>query len=375
MRIGIEAQRIFRAKKHGMDIYALELIRHLQKIDKENEYFVFVKGGEDHCLQSADNFTIVELGGLTYADWEQISLSRAIRKYELDLLHCTSNTAPFQSACPLVITVHDIIYLEKLSVGGTLYQQLGHFYRKWVVPKVIQNARTIITVSQYERKRIAKVIPNIAENVRVTYNGLSEYFFAEATEEEKTYIKNRYQLPDQYLFYLGNPVPKKNMKNTLDAYRLYRDQVEQPLPLVMVECTSTHLKNLLQQLGAEEIEPYIHLTGYVQHRELPKLYQASTLFLYPSLRESFGIPVIEGMASKIPVITSDRSSLPEVAGGAAVLVNPIQPQSIADSIIELMGDEQLREQWKDKGTKRASEFTWTTTAQKTLQIYQQLLNS
>lgn len=372
MRIGIEAQRIFRAKKHGMDIYALELIRHLQKIDDQNQYFIFVKGGEDPCLQSKDNFTIVELGGATYADWEQISLARAAKKYRLDLLHCTSNTAPFSISCPLVLTVHDIIYLEKLSIGGTLYQQLGHFYRKWVVPKVIKKAKTVITVSQFEQDRIAKVIPEIAQNVQVTYNGLSDYFFAKATEEEKVYIKKRYQLPDRYLFYLGNPVPKKNMKNTLDAYRIYRERTEHPLPLVMVECTPAHLKNLLQQLGASDIESYIYLTGYVPHRELPKLYQASSLFLYPSLRESFGIPVIEGMASKVPVITSDRSSLPEVAGGAAVLVDPTKPQFIAEAIIELMNDELLRRQWVQKGIQRASEFTWTTTAQKTLKIYQSL---
>ena len=134
MRIGIEGQRLFRLKKHGMDMVALELIRNLQNIDKKNEYIVFVKPDEDEsCLIETPNFKIVKLEGGAYPYWEQISLPAAAKKYGCELLHCTSNTAPVHCSIPLVITLHDIIYLESWSLfrnGFTMYQRFGNLYRR-----------------------------------------------------------------------------------------------------------------------------------------------------------------------------------------------------------------------------------------------------
>ena len=153
MKIGIEAQRIFRKKKHGMDIYALELIRNLQVIDQLNEYYIFVRPGEDRCLEETDNFKIIEIKALTYADWEQIQLPLEASKLELDLLHCTSNTAPIFSPAPLYVTLHDIIYLNQSYSGGSWYQKLGHYYRKWIVPVVFKKAKKVFTVSHFEKGR------------------------------------------------------------------------------------------------------------------------------------------------------------------------------------------------------------------------------
>ena len=158
MIIGIEAQRIFRTKKHGMDMVALELIRNLQRIDQKNEYVIFVKPDEDRqVIKESANFRIVELGGGPYPIWEQIALPRAAKKMGCDILHCTSNTAPVFSRVPLVITLHDIIYLESISLlkkGGTWYQKLGNMYRRWVVPPVVKKAKKVITVSHFEKDRI-----------------------------------------------------------------------------------------------------------------------------------------------------------------------------------------------------------------------------
>jgi len=122
MKIGIEAQRIFRPKKHGMDIYALELIRAIQQLDTQNEYVVFVKPDKDVCLQSSQNLKVVEVKGKTYIDWEQISLPKAIEQENIDLMHFTSNTASVNIKCPFILTLHDIIYLEKFFSKGSLYQ-------------------------------------------------------------------------------------------------------------------------------------------------------------------------------------------------------------------------------------------------------------
>ena len=152
MKIAIEAQRIFRTNKHGMDFVALESIRELQKIDHENEYFIFVTPGEDRCLEESENVHIIELKCPTYPLWEQVALPRAVKKIMPDLLHCTSNTAPLQCPVPLILTLHDIIYLEKRhSSSFTWYQEMGWYYRRMVVPRVLASCEKIITVSQFER--------------------------------------------------------------------------------------------------------------------------------------------------------------------------------------------------------------------------------
>ena len=142
MIIGIEAQRIFRKNKHGMDYVVLQEIKELQQIDTENEYYVFVKPGEDHCVESSKNVHIIELHCPTYPLWEQWALPKAAKKYGIEILHCTSNTAPIWCDVPLILTLHDIIYLEprdrrlqKLS----RYQDLGRTYRRFVVPRIIMN--------------------------------------------------------------------------------------------------------------------------------------------------------------------------------------------------------------------------------------------
>ena len=138
MKIAIEAQRIFRSNKHGMDFVALESIRELQKIDKENEYYIFVRPGDDRCLKETPNMHIIEVNCPTYPLWVQIALPRAVTKIKADLLHCTSNTAPIYCPVPLVLTLHDIIFLEPRQSGNkSWYQNMGWYYRRWVVPRIL----------------------------------------------------------------------------------------------------------------------------------------------------------------------------------------------------------------------------------------------
>ena len=172
MKIAIEAQRIFRPNKHGMDFVALETIRELQKMDHENEYFIFVSPGEDRCLESSENMHIIELKCPTYPLWEQMALPRAVKRIKPDLLHCTSNTAPLHCPVPLVLTLHDIIYLEKRqSSSQSWYQEMGWHYRRLVVPRILPKCKKIITVSQFERKRILEALHLPSEQLVAVYNG------------------------------------------------------------------------------------------------------------------------------------------------------------------------------------------------------------
>ncbi len=183
MKIGIEGQRLFRSKKHGMDMVALELIRNLQQIDHENEYVIFVKPDEDdQVIKETPNFRIEKLSGGFYPKWEQIALPKAARKAGCDILHCTSNTAPVFTGIPLVVTLHDIIYMEssyiKIMQGsGSSYQKFGNIYRKMVVPRIVKSSKKIITVSHFEKNRIADFFGMKGDSrLTAVYNGVSEHF-------------------------------------------------------------------------------------------------------------------------------------------------------------------------------------------------------
>ncbi|MEQ8469756.1 MAG: glycosyltransferase family 1 protein [Marinoscillum sp.] len=368
MRIGIEAQRIFRKKKHGMDIYALELIRQLQQEDHVNEYIIFVKPGEDKCLEETANFKIVEVRGFTYADWEQISLPTVAAQYDLDVLHCTSNTAPLLTNIPLYLTVHDIIYLNQSFSGGSWYQRLGHSYRKWIVPHVFKRAMKVFTVSEFEKTKIDKQFGDSGK-VEVVYNGVAGHF-KEPTNTEIDEVRALFNLPERFIFFLGNTAPKKNMIGMLEAYGHYRNNDEHSLPLVIAESSPEDLQKMLERINRPDLARHIYLTGYVDHQHLPTLYGMAELFVYPSLRESFGIPIIEAMACGTPVITSNTSSMPEVAGDYAMLIDPTKPLELGEKMATfLKTDCHYKSFVASEGLIRASKFTWQETAKAMLQSY------
>ena len=177
MKIAIEAQRIFRKEKHGMDYVALETIRELQKIDQQNEYFILVSPGDDVCLQESANMHIVTVNWPSYPLWEQIGLPLALKKIKPDLLHCTSNTAPVYGNIPLVLTLHDIIFLEKKQgKNQSMYQRLGRFYRKIIVPQILTKCKRIITVSHFECNRISHFLHIDKQLLVAVYNGYSQHF-------------------------------------------------------------------------------------------------------------------------------------------------------------------------------------------------------
>lgn len=379
MKIGIEGQRLFRVKKHGMDMVALELIKNLQEIDHENEYFIFIKPDEDtSCLKETANFHLIELAGGPYPTWEQYALPKAALKYGCDILHCTSNTAPISTSIPLVVTLHDIIYLESVSIlkkGGTWYQKMGNMYRRYVVPKVVKKSRKIITVSHFEKNRIKGFFgfPETDQRLVAVYNGVSDYFKPIQDVAELKRVKEKYHLPDKFAFFLGNTDPKKNTKGVLKAFSDYLKSGNEPLELVMLDYEKSALNSLLSEIGDNDLIKHIHLTGYVVNTDLPAIYSQCAVFLYPSLRESFGIPMLEAMRCGCPVITSNTSSMPEVSGGAAYIIDPFKPTEITEAMIRVMTDENLRLKLINSGLVQASKFSWRAMAHEVLNIYKEIV--
>lgn len=372
MVIGIEAQRLLRPHKHGMDIVALETIRALVAYH-EHEFVVFVKPDTDRsCLPVAANMRVVELAGGPYPIWEQWALPRAVREAGVNLIHCTANTAPLRSAVPVVLTLHDIIFLEKAIVGGTAYQQFGNIYRRWNVPRVVKTADLILTVSHYERQRIIDHLQIAPERVMTVHNAVSTKFSVIEDTAQLADVQARFKLPDAFIFFLGNADPKKNVPNVLRALLLLKQRGQLTLPLVMANVLADYVDKVLEETGTTALKPDIILCGYIPNSLLPTVYNLATVFLCPSLRESFGLPILEAMACGTPVLTASTSAMPEVAGDAALLADPASPEAMAGQLNRLLTDTDLRADLRQRGLERATLFSWANTAKQLVAVYEGL---
>lgn len=373
MRIGIEAQRILRKKKHGMDMVALQLIKSLQTVAPENEYIVFVRPGDDAAvLNGLMNVKIVYVDAFTYADWEQIWLPLAILRHRIDLMHFTSNTASLFCPVPYVLTLHDVIFLENGEKSKVWYQRLGAIYRKLIVPIAARKAARVVTVSIFESGRILQYYPELESRVRVVYNAASSLFTRKNSIPSSLKLKD---LPKEFFLFLGNTDPKKNTANVIRAYIYYRQYLKGELPLVIGDYPRSHVEKILVEEGEAYLLDDIISLGYLTQYELSELYKKATAFLYPSLRESFGIPILEAMASGCPVITANTSSMPEVAEDAAIIVQPERPEDISRALKKMERENEFRSGLISKGKKRASEFNWDKSSAQYVKLYEEVYMS
>jgi glycosyltransferase involved in cell wall biosynthesis len=353
-----------------MDYVVLQEIKEIQKMDAKNEYFVFVAPGEDRCLEDSKNVHIIEIGGNFYPLWEQFTLPKAVKELNLDMLHCTSNTAPIRCKIPLILTLHDIIFLEPRDKSNkSLYQNLGWFYRRLVVPRILRKCEYIITVSNFEKNNIISKLNIPQERIRMIYNGYNEWF---RPTQDTDQVYKKYIDDLGYFFFLGNTDPKKNTERTLIAYSMYLEKSDVKRKLLMADLDKGYLDDIIERNHIENIRDFIVMPGYIVNSDLPYIYNNAFAFLYTSLRESFGIPLLEAMACGTPVITSNTSSMPEIGGKDAILVNPESPEEIAEKMLLLEKDDQYYRKQEEYGIIRAKLFSWRLTAESLLNVYDKI---
>jgi glycosyltransferase involved in cell wall biosynthesis len=362
MKIGIEAQRLFRPSKYGVEWITLELIHALQKIDRRNDYFIFVKPDEDRsCYTPASNFHIIEIPAYNSMHWEQIQLPRYMRRFRINLLHCTGNTAPVRRDIPLVLTLHDVLFMDEKAKMATRYQQLGSRYKRWIVPRIVEQSDCIITGSAVERNHILQKFPEIdARTVKVIAGGAGEVFRTGRPEPPFT---------TPYFFFLGSTDPKRNTANVLEAFAQVADEYPE-VSLVVADITRGYLEEVLAEIGRKALIRRILISEYIPRDQLPSIYRSASLFLYPSLRDSFGLPVLEAMASGVPVIAANHSVMHEITANAALLVDPSQPSAIAAAIREVYSNRTLADGLIRRGIEGAEAFSWETAARQLLDIYE-----
>lgn len=363
MKIGIEAQRIFRKKKHGMDFVALELIKNLPK-NNNQEYFVFVNAKDSEIDQSAFKHVTIINTNLPYPIWEQFWLPQQAKTLKLDVLHCTANTFPVLNSVPLLLTLHDIIFMESnplTNTNYTWYQRLGNSFRRYLVKNHLGKVDKIVTVSDFELNTMKNSLSNQAVDTKISriYNGVGEHFNNTVmNRSEKATLIEKYGIPEDFILFLGNTDPKKNTPNTLMAFAKFAE-INKTAYLLIGDLDRAYIDKCLPEDTVEEIRDRIVTLGYVDNKDLPGLLKLSRLFLYTSLRESFGIPLLEAMRCGTPVITSNTSSMPEIAADAALFVDPYKVEEIATMLNTVWSDKLLQNEMSQKGIVQSAKFNWS----------------
>jgi glycosyltransferase involved in cell wall biosynthesis len=297
------------------------------------------------------------LGGLRGHWWEQAVLPLQFRG---DVLWSPCNTGPL-AVKKQVVTLHDCAFLDHPECFTRLFAA----WYQWLLPRLVRRVAGVLTVSEFSKSRIVERLQISADRVRVIPNGVNP-LFAPTSPDIVAETRARLQLPERYILSVGSREPRKNLPRLLQAWQTIAPQ-HNDVSLVIVGAKNT---NTFRDAGIHAELPRVVQTGYLDHADLPRVYAGAELFVYPSLYEGFGLPVLEAMACGTAVLCSNSTSLPEVAGDAAKLVDPLDVAALANSMGNLLKDTVQRERLGHLGLARAKQFTWDQSASLTLAALQ-----
>jgi glycosyltransferase involved in cell wall biosynthesis len=366
--IGIDARKI---ADFGIGTYIRNLVQALGELDQENQYVLFVGLQNKETLeQLPGNFRVVIERSPSYSAREQVSLSWRLFRLRLDLYHSTHYVLPAVVPCKAIVTIHDIIHL---LYPEFLPSPVAFFYAQRMIRRSLSRGDRIIADSQNTKTDLMEYFDVDGRKIRVVYPGVAESFRHRVTQEEMHRARTEFGIERPYILFVGNPKPHKNLDNVIKAFARALEIHPFEADLVCVGDRSSIEFKIRQRASQLGLSDRLKLLGHVEDKDLPALYQGATLFLFPTLYEGFGLPVVEAMASRVPVVTSNTSALKEVAEGYAHLVNPLDVEEIAKAIAQCMADEDHRDALIKLGVRRAEDFRWSRTAEQTLDVYNSAL--
>jgi glycosyltransferase involved in cell wall biosynthesis len=366
MHIGIDAHAIG-ARQGGNETYIRNLITALAALDHQNRYTLYfsVPEAADAWRNRYANFAVRLLPPPTPLVRVPVALAYELRRRPVDVLHVQYTAPPFCPA-PLVTTIHDLAF-EHLPETFT---RRGKAQLRLTVRRTARRAAHILTVSEFSRQDIIKTYRLPPDKITVTYNGCEAQFTPLGAAHETEAIKRKFGITKEYLLAVGSLQPRKNLVRLLHAYaKLRAQQPDFQLQLVLVGRQLWLYQEILREIKQQDFAADVIVTDYVSDENLPALYRSAVALVYPSLFEGFGLPPLEAMACGTPVITSNTSSLPEVVGPAALLIDPYDEAAIAQAIWQIARDSELRRRLQQAGLTQAQQFTWHAAAEKTLAVY------
>ncbi len=368
MRIAFDARKY---RDFGIGTYIRNILGQLARMDRSTEYVLFCKPQDQEALSTlGPNFRpVVETAGL-YSIAEQVRIPMALRREHIDLFHAPHYVLPPLIQCRSVVTIHDVIHL---LFPQYLPGRLAYAYARASLWAAAKRADRILTVSETSKHDILRRFKVSAEKITVIYNAIDERFNVRPSDEQVQRVRERYQLDQQFVLYVGNIKPHKNLERLIDAFdRLRRSGFDQ-LRLLIIGDEISKYPALRRAVHRHKLHKFVRFLGFVPIETLAVLYRLAAAFVFPSLYEGFGLPPLEAMASGTPVVTSSVSSLPEVVGDAALLVDPYDPEAIAEGMRRVLTDPQLRATLCARGRARVQQYSWQQSIERVHEIYFEIL--
>jgi glycosyltransferase involved in cell wall biosynthesis len=374
MRVAIDIRPI---RDFGVGTYIRNVVRILTRLDRQNDYFVI--GGRDRVREIGpmpDNFHIVPFSAeeATYRGY--FGFREVLRHYRCDLVHIPHLlSTPLRLPCPYVITVHDVLdFMYRAENSGGL-RRIVHRY---CTQLVLNKAARILAVSQFTKKDIQRLFDIPDDRVEVVYNAIDERFGrGHASDADREFIAERYQTNYPFILYAGRISPHKNVARIIEAFSAVKAELDKEgkypdLKLIIIGDEVSRHPDLRRTVIKSGVQNDVRFLGFVPIEVLRTFYDVAKVFVFPSLYEGFGLPPLEAMAHGTPVVTSNTSSLPEVVGSGAVMVNPENVFEIMRAIHRVLVDQALREKLKQRGYEQVQRFSWEDSVQRILRVYREV---
>ncbi len=369
MKIGIDC-RFVGPEGTGLGKYTEKLVLNLVKIDKRNTYILFLrKNNWDYLRVSAKNIKRVIADVPWYSFAEQLKLLKIFSRENLDILHVPHFNVPLIYSGKLVITIHDLIHHEFTQESATTRNlvifKVKRLAYNLVITLAVKKAKKIIAPSNFVREKLIKTFKLQKEKIITIYEAAEEEYFRNQKPE------TRNQKP--FLIYVGNVYPHKNLNKLLDAFKILTTH-HSPLTthLILVCPRDVFWNRLTEQIDKRELSKVVQTRGYTHPKELAALFRGASAYIFPSLSEGFGIPGLNAMAAKLPLLASDIGVFREVYGDAALYFDPKNPKDIAAKIRKVLIDSKERSLLIEKGEKQVKKYSWQKMARETLKVYESI---
>jgi glycosyltransferase involved in cell wall biosynthesis len=359
MRIAIDARMIKPGSMHGIARYVYELIRGLSVRDCGFDFDIFVNRDSplfDEAWPSNMKFTEIKASWISFR--EQFEIPSVLKAKKIDLFHAPSFVAPLMTPCKMIMTIHDLNHL----VLPQFYTPLHQLYYRLFVKSCIERSTYILTVSQFSKHEIVRTLDLDPTKIFVTYNGVSDLYRAVSDPVELAYVREIYELPEEFILCVSNNKPHKNVHQLVRAY--CQSNVE--LPLVLATPVDTALLRLAESFNKKHM---IYFSKFIAEEHLPAIYSMTKLFVYPSTYEGFGLPPLEAICCGAPVVVARSSSLPEVVGDLAIFANPYDYLDIARALEQGVNSLASRTVSSEMVERHRRKFSWSVMTEKTLGLY------
>jgi glycosyltransferase involved in cell wall biosynthesis len=362
MRIGVNA-RVLDYESGGAKEYLISLLEALLGVDQGNRYVLFYTNKSYFGSFPGAEEVSLGVSNRLYFDW--VKLPAALRRHKIDLAFFPfSNMSPAVGR-PSVVTMHDLGYFVR---DYRMYKLADTIYMRYAIRRAAKNATRLIAVSEATRRDLTHITGAPGDKTATIHLAPDAMYAREVSPEETAALRERHGLTRDFFLYTGNISPRKNLRALLAAFKLAAAHCDFDLVVTGGTAWGGAWDDWVREMG---LTARVRKLGFIPRWQMPVLYKAATVFVFPTLFEGFGLPVLEAQAQGVPVLCSNTTALPEVAGDSAYLVDPGSVAAIAEGLIRLAGDPGLRAELAAKGLANARRFSWEKTARQTLDVFRQ----